>query len=495
MQGSSKTTGHPLIELGVPTTVKLPSRRAQARRQRLTVLSLVLVDLLLSLVVWAVASVVHAFLGSGELTVLAVGSIVPNVAVWIGLRALLGLYPGYGLDGVEELRRQTYAVAVTLAITTTFAFAFKIGDSLSRLLLILSFLGLAFAGPLIRAFAKRLVRKLGLWGKPVVILGVGRTGARVARLLCREWGLGYRPVAVFDDRQPVEGELIGGVPYGGAVEEAGDLARTHGVDTAIIAMPRAYGSRLARFVERTATSFPSVIVMPDLGGITNSAVVARDLAGHFGVEIKHNLLNPWSRRVKRALDLLGVGVGGLLISPVLLALILLIKLDSPGPALYAQQRVGTAGHHFRCWKFRTMCTDAEQALEDYLRDDPDLRAEWERDQKLRKDPRVTRMGRILRATSLDELPQLWNVLKGEMSLVGPRPIVDAEVERYGVMYDLYKKVTPGISGFWQVGGRSDTGYKERVAMDAYYVRNWSVWLDLVILARTVTVVISRRGAR
>ena len=141
-----------------------------------------------------------------------------------------------------------------------------------------------------------------------------------------------------------------------------------------------------------------------------------------------------------------------------------------------------------------MHADADWLLTQHLQDNSELRWEWEQDHKLRSDPRVTRVGRFLRATSLDELPQLWNVFRGEMSLVGPRPIVDEEIPKYGQVYKLYQRVTPGISGLWQVSGRSNTTYEERVALDAYYVRNWSVWLDLVILARTVGGVIFRRGA-
>ena len=141
-----------------------------------------------------------------------------------------------------------------------------------------------------------------------------------------------------------------------------------------------------------------------------------------------------------------------------------------------------------------MHTQAERRLDEYLSSDPHLSIEWERSQKLRDDPRVTRVGRILRKTSLDELPQLWNVLCGEMSLVGVRPIVDAERPKYGEVYELYKRIRPGITGFWQVNGRSNTTYPERVVMDAYYVRNWSIWLDLVILARTVRIVVRGHGA-
>jgi lipopolysaccharide/colanic/teichoic acid biosynthesis glycosyltransferase len=141
-----------------------------------------------------------------------------------------------------------------------------------------------------------------------------------------------------------------------------------------------------------------------------------------------------------------------------------------------------------------MHVDAERLLDKDLQDNPFLRAEWEQNQKLRDDPRVTRVGHFLRQTSLDELPQLWNVLRGEMSLTGPRPIVDAEVPKYGQVYKLYKRIKPGMSGLWQVSGRSDTSYAERVEIDSYYVRNWSVWLDLVILARTAKIVLLSRGA-
>jgi lipopolysaccharide/colanic/teichoic acid biosynthesis glycosyltransferase len=146
------------------------------------------------------------------------------------------------------------------------------------------------------------------------------------------------------------------------------------------------------------------------------------------------------------------------------------------------------------WKFRTMVENAEQLLEEHLAKNPQLREEWDNTHKLRQDPRVTRIGRILRRTSLDELPQIWNVLRGEMSLVGPRPVVSAEVEKYGESFDFYRAVRPGITGLWQVSGRSDTSYSERVALDVRYVRHWSVWLDIYLLARTFRVVFRGSGA-
>jgi Undecaprenyl-phosphate galactose phosphotransferase WbaP len=348
--------------------------------------------------------------------------------------------------------------------------------------------------PLVRHFAKRGMKKIGLWGKPVAVVGAGETGTQLVRTLKKEWGLGFKPVGVFDFRLAPRGGVLEEVPYGGSVNDALDLVRERGVDTIIFAMPQIRRKYVAEFADKASKHFRHVLVIPNLGGAIASAVTSRDLAHTFGLEIKHNLLNPWAQRAKRALDLLGALAGGLLISPLLLILAALIKLDSPGPVVYKQMRLGTDGNHFCCWKFRSMRTDAAEVLTELLKNNPDLRAEWEREHKLHDDPRITRVGRFLRKTSLDELPQLWNVLRGQMSLVGPRPIVDAEVTRYRKAYELYRRVRPGMSGLWQVSGRSETSYKERVEMDTYYVRNWSVWLDFVILARTVGAVLFSRGA-
>ena len=468
-------------------------KRREATR-RISAFGLILSDLVLASVIWGVALLLKVVWGEGELSRVAVAGIVPNVAVWVGLRALLGLYPGYGIDEAEALRRQTYAVAATLATTAVFAVALQIGEARSRLLLLMGFLGVLVLAPFVRHSAKVAMRKAGVWGKPVMIIGAGEAGSRLVKTMREEWQLGFRPVAVFDERLVPAGGTLEGVPYGGNLEDAVRVARKRKIDTAIFAMPHTRREDLAPLVSRASLNFRHVMVIPNLGGITNSAVVARDFAGTLGVEIKHNLLFPWARRTKRALDLFGAVVGGLLVSPILLTIYGLIKLDSQGPAFYGHWRLGADGKHFFCWKFRTMHPHAEQVLEEYLRTNPYLRAEWERNQKLRDDPRVTRVGRFLRKTSLDELPQLWNVLRGQMSLSGPRPIVDGEVSKYGEVYALYKRIKPGMTGAWQVSGRSGTSYAERVGMDSHYVRNWSFWLDLVILARTIKIVLLGRGA-
>ena len=176
-------------------------------------------------------------------------------------------------------------------------------------------------------------------------------------------------------------------------------------------------------------------------------------------------------------------------------LALLVRFTSRGPVFYRSKRLGKDGRTIEVLKFRTMRENAEQELEQLFEQTPELRLEWEKYFKLENDPRVTRFGRFLRRTSLDELPQFWNVLKGEMALIGPRPIVSAEVKYYGKDYAAFSRVKPGITGLWQVSGRSNTDYDERVALDVFYVNNWSFWMDYYIFFATINAVILRRGAK
>jgi Undecaprenyl-phosphate galactose phosphotransferase WbaP len=477
-----------------PRGVAEMTRWRPSWRQRLVVTSQLAADILVALLICAVAYALQTVWGEGKLSEVARATTLPSIAVWIGLRALLGLYPGYGLDSVERLRRHVYSVCASVAMLAVLAFALQIGDLLSRPVLLLTFLGLLLVTPFTQYLTRRELKRLKLWGRPVIVLSYADTGAESVDLLESEWDLGYRPVGLFDNNLTPAGGAYRGTAYADTLAEAMTVGRRRKIDTCIFAMPYTRREQLADMVRTASDGFQHIIILPNLKGVTNSAVVARDLSGTLALEVKQNLLNPWAKRLKRGLDLFGAVVGGLIISPFLLIIAALIKLDSPGPVLFGHRRLGARDKHFLCWKFRTMHEDAERVLNEHLQRHPDLQAEWEKNHKLRDDPRITRIGRLLRKTSLDELPQLWNVLRGEMSLAGPRPIVDAEVPKYEKDYELYRRIRPGMSGFWQVGGRSEVDYSERVAMDAYYVRNWSVWLDVTILFRTVKIVLFGRGA-
>jgi exopolysaccharide production protein ExoY len=196
---------------------------------------------------------------------------------------------------------------------------------------------------------------------------------------------------------------------------------------------------------------------------------------------------------KRLLDILGALVLATVFSPLVLAIVAIMGCEK-GPIIYRHRRVGREGRFFECLKFRTMIPNADQVLRELLESDPKIKAEWMRDHKLRRDPRVTRLGRFLRRTSLDELPQLWNVIRGEMSLVGPRPVVREELLRYGRNVRTYLAAKPGITGLWQIKGRNDTDYHRRVVLDTYYVRNQNLLLDVYILFKTTRVVLGGSGA-
>ncbi len=342
--------------------------------------------------------------------------------------------------------------------------------------------------------------KHGVWGKPVVILGSGEHGLRVEELLGREWTLGYRSVAVFDAgsdgrRLAAVAEGDEGMPDENVLAEAVELSREHRIDTIFLAMPHVPREYLAVLSNLASVHFRSVVIIPDLAGVTNSTVVARDIAGTLGVEVRHSLLSSTVRRAKRALDVVATLCGGIVILPLILLLSGLVWLESRGGSVfYSAQRMGRDGRLFSCVKFRTMVPDAEAVLARMLEENPEAREEYARYHKLHDDPRVTRIGRVLRKTSLDELPQLWNVLRGEMSLVGPRPYLPRESAEIGTTQGEILRVYPGITGPWQVGGRNGTSFGERVQIDGHYVRNWSIWLDLVILAETVRCVLFRGGA-
>ena len=465
----------------------------------MAVLALLLSDLLVGLVFLGMAFGGGVFAAEGRQTLtefagVMLAGVVPSLALWMLLRALLGLYPGYGVDPAQELRLQTYSSVLTLVVVLVILSAMDMGGLFFHLLP-LGVFGLVLAVPVARSGTKWALRRANLWGKPVIVLGEYEVAARLVRTMVGDREQGFRPVALFSDPEDKSsGPVPDEVPYLGSLENAPMFAHASGINTAILAVRGLRQNHTDELADWASTRFERVIVVPNLAGLTTSAIAARDLSGVLGVEVKHNLLDPRARRIKRTMDLLATVFGGLVISPVFLLLTLLVLLELGRPVFYKDRRMGRGGQLFSCIKFRTMASDAEDALQKLLDENSQVREEYLKYHKLRDDPRVTRIGRFLRKTSLDELPQLWNVLRGEMSLVGPRPYLPRESEAVGNRLPEIGRVYPGITGLWQVRGRNLSSFSERVQMDAYYVRNWSVWLDLIILFRTAMTVVLQRGA-
>ena len=407
------------------------------------------------------------------------------------LMAARGMFPGYGVGVVRRFREQVQLILVFFGILAVWDYLVYHGQWSRGMLLAAAGFALVLV-PLVETITREVLVRLKVWGRPVVIVGAAKTGALVARLLQRLPSLGLVPVCFLDDDPTKHGQLVEGIPV------IGDLTtrdgRLRGIRAAIIAMPGIGPERLARVVRDTR--FPEVIVIPDLFGIESLWVQPRDLGGVLGIGIQRHLFIRTNRVLKRFIDFV-IGVPALLLSlPIVGIAALWIKAVSPGPAFFAQEREGQDGKKIRVFKLRTMYPDAQERLERYLSENPEARIEWERYFKLKDDPRILPgIGHLLRKLSLDELPQLINVLRGEMSIVGPRPFPEYHLEAMPDEFrTLRRTVRPGLTGLWQVSARSDGDLVLQETLDTYYIRNWSIWLDLYIMCRTFGAVLFGKGA-
>ncbi|HPW55250.1 MAG: exopolysaccharide biosynthesis polyprenyl glycosylphosphotransferase [Thermoanaerobaculaceae bacterium] len=404
-----------------------------------------------------------------------------------------GLYPGFGLGAVTILRRVSLRTSLMFFLLAAVTFAFKLPHRHSRVTFTLAW-GLALVlVPVGRFLLLAALRGRSWWGEPTLVLGSGPVAARTVRSLRGALSLGYRPVAILSLPGEAASPAIEGVPVVGEAEEAERFSAA-GVRVAVLVWPSGHdGASLVGWLQRL---FHHVVVVRDFEDLPVEGIEVRNLGTVFGVEFTNQLLRRRNRVLKRAVDLV-LGLGGCLVTlPVVLASALAIKLSSRGPAFFSQQRVGVGGRAITIWKLRTMAPNAQRLLAEHLATDPAAREEWERSFKLSRDPRVSgRVGRFLRRFSLDELPQLWSVVLGDMSLVGPRPFPDYHLAQLPPAFcDLRAQVRPGITGLWQVMVRSEGGLAEQQRFDTYYIRNWSLWMDLYLLARTGAAVLRGRGA-
>lgn len=350
--------------------------------------------------------------------------------------------------------------------------------------------------PVLRMLTKAGLSRLGLWQRDAIIVGSGKNATDAYKAITSEKNLGFRVVG-FINTQPEKAEQqhIENIPL--IHSDTAWLER--GVDKRmqfVVAVENQDAEiRNAWLREFMLKGYRYVSVIPTLRGMPLDST---DMSFIFSHEVMifrvHQSLAKFSSRfLKRSFDIVAASGIIAVLSPVLFYILYKVKKDG-GPGIYGHERIGQHGKPFKCLKFRSMAVNSKALLEELLAKDPEAKKEWEQTFKLKNDPRITKIGDLLRRTSMDELPQLFNVLKGEMSLVGPRPIIQQELERYRDQVDYYLMSKPGMTGLWQVSGRSDVDYETRVYFDAWYVKNWSMWNDTVILFKTVAVVLNKNGA-
>lgn len=403
----------------------------------------------------------------------------------------LGLYPGYLIGPVERLRRRALATIAMFGALVAWDTFFSRGV-LSRGILLLTFGFALILPPLAETATRAFLIRRGRWGISVVLLGAQDTGRALARTLLREQQLGLKPIAFLDNHPEFWNKSIEGIPVAGPLGFATGLEyRAEAAIVCVSDLDRADTDGLLQELR-----FPRVIVLPELAGVTGLWVTARDLGGHMGFEIKKNLLVRRNHTLKLFMDQMVALPLFVLSLPIIGVAALWIKLVSPGPAFYRQFREGIHGRRIAVWKLRTMYLDGDQILEHWFGSHPEDRTYWQQHFKLPEDPRVLPViGHWLRRTSLDELPQLWSVLRGEMSLVGPRPLPNYHLEQFSSKARaLRAKVLPGLTGLWQVSARGDGDVELHQSLDSFYIRNWSLWLDIYILVRTISAVFLARGA-
>ncbi|WP_316436553.1 undecaprenyl-phosphate galactose phosphotransferase WbaP [Klebsiella pasteurii] len=423
---------------------------------------------------------------------------------WIALHWLLGVccVGWYSVRLRHYFYRKTFwfelkeilRTLVIFAIIEIAVMAFTTW-SFSRFLWVLTWFFVLVLVPVSRMVTKRILEKCGCWRRDTWIIGSGSNAQEAYKAISSERNLGLIIVGfIYSNGGVASGDQIDGIPV---LQGANNWLSTMDKKTQFIVAVESNQSEIRNAWLRNfmIKGYRYVSVIPTLRGMPLDSTDMSFIFSHEVMifRVQQNLAKWSSRIIKRIFDVVGSLSIIMILSPALLYISRQVRKDG-GPAIYGHERIGKDGQPFKCLKFRSMVINSKEVLDDLLANDLDAKKEWNDTFKLKNDPRITKIGGFLRRTSLDELPQLFNVLKGEMSLVGPRPIITAELERYNEEVDYYLLSKPGMTGLWQVSGRSDVDYETRVYLDAWYVKNWSMWNDIAILFKTIGVVLKKDGA-
>ena len=401
----------------------------------------------------------------------------------------------------EEIRIAWRTVGWMALVNFSLNFFAQLGNV--RLVPLLAWFCAAMLLPVGRLATREALIRCGLWRRKALVVGAGPNARAVCLALRQERNMGMEIVGVasFDGARMTlddpDTDETGGIPAYFLDQDVEGLAHELGCEAIVVALDENGRGRVAQLVSALHAQRFEVFVVPELGGLPVHGLQAQHFFSNdvLFLRLRHSLLSPISGQLKRLLDVSMAGGMLLALAPLMLWVAWRIWREDGGPVLYTQCRVGVGGKSFRLIKFRSMLRDADAVLQRWQDSDPELYQQYQINTKLLDDPRILKMGHWLRRSSMDELPQLWNVLRGDMSMVGPRPVQRFELPKFPAdVRELYLQVRPGITGLWQVSGRSHTSFDDRAAYDSWYVRDWSLWIDLVILLKTVRVVLSGRGA-
>ena len=395
----------------------------------------------------------------------------------------------------ETMRRTFYAVFYSEIFCITALYLFKTSNYVSRAYVVIFFCMSFICLYLGRHILVKICNRLNIMKEPVLFIGGSKTADNIIYFAGHNNCFGIKVSGIVDDDAGCllkdKYRILPGV------DKAAQWADKLGVKSVIIAIPSLNRESLMKLIDDLQPKVRRLLFVPNTIGmpVYNMEVKKLYESNMLLLGIKNNLLKRHNRFLKRIFDLVLSIIGMVIVIPVSLIVCAAILIESPGAApIFRHYRVGKDGKLFPCYKFRSMVPHAQEKLKDYLAQNPAAKAEWQQFYKLKHDPRITKIGRFIRKTSIDELPQVFNVIKGEMSLVGPRPIIRDEEHYYGSHIKDYYSVLPGITGMWQANGRSDTGYDERVELDVWYVRNWSIWIDIALICKTVKAVFFGKGA-
>jgi undecaprenyl-phosphate galactose phosphotransferase len=415
--------------------------------------------------------------------------------IFVGARYLVGDYSRRQLfwDGA---RSTTTALLVSGVCYTAAVYLLETSGLLAGVIV---WMGLIFALPTVRQAMRLFLGKIGIWHLPTAIIGTSPMAQEVVPVLGQQLALGLKVKWVVPEtpEKHLSSAFSGLIPLIVPHDQLTPALIAAGCRQVILVPDDRTNANQNDLIDQLVGADIAVAIVPSLRrlplyGLSTNYFFGKDL---LLLQVRNNLARLPQRIFKRTLDIIGAVLLGIILAPVFAIFAFLIWKEDRGPVFFLQNRVGRGGRDFICWKFRTMVVDAEEQMARWETENPVLLARYcESNFKLQADPRVTRIGAWMRRKSLDELPQLINVLLGNMSLVGPRPLLRRELPDYGAVISLYERVRPGITGLWQISGRSHTTFAERISYDEWYIKNWTVWYDLVIMLQTIWVLVRGSGA-